>query len=214
MHSLSSSILPSHRGALRKSQEGYQKQQYQNFSCDADSNSIGPTILTPASSQISVITDRVRYSDSRIPALIRNGVQEKKRSFFVVVGDRSKDVIVHLHYIMSSMDMKQNKSVLWAYKNKLLGFTRSELAHVLKPTQADIEAVTGRNVRAKSRRKLKEAYEKPIPKTPSNFSFPSITFVMYTTRRQTRYLEIPMGCAYCKTSKPSHQIYLPGLLRR
>ena len=64
------------------------------------------------------------YSDSRIPALIRNGVQEKKRSFIVVVGDRSKDVIVHLHYIMSSMDVKQNKSVLWAYKNKLLGFTR------------------------------------------------------------------------------------------
>jgi hypothetical protein len=43
----------------------------------------------------------------------------------VVVGDRSKDVIVHLHYIMSSMDIKnQNRSVLWAYKNKLLGFTR------------------------------------------------------------------------------------------
>lgn len=62
--------------------------------------------------------------DSRIPALIRNGLQEKKRSFFVVVGDRPKDVIVHLHYIMSSMDVKQNKSVLWAYKNKLLGFTR------------------------------------------------------------------------------------------
>lgn len=61
--------------------------------------------------------------DSRIPALIRNGIQEKRRSFIVVVGDRSKDVIVHLHYIMSSMDMKQNKSVLWAYKNKLLGFT-------------------------------------------------------------------------------------------
>ncbi|KAK0384141.1 hypothetical protein NLU13_8230 [Sarocladium strictum] len=61
--------------------------------------------------------------DSRIPALIRNGLQEKKRSFFVVVGDRSKDVIVHLHYIMSSMDIAQNKSVLWAYKNKLLGFT-------------------------------------------------------------------------------------------
>ncbi|KAJ8065947.1 hypothetical protein OCU04_005048 [Sclerotinia nivalis] len=61
--------------------------------------------------------------DQRIPALIRNGIQEKKRSFIVVVGDRTKDVIVHLHYIMSSMDMKQNKSVMWAYKNKLLGFT-------------------------------------------------------------------------------------------
>lgn len=64
------------------------------------------------------------YRDQRIPALIRNGIQEKKRSFFVVVGDRSKDVIVHLHYIMSQADIKQNKSVLWAYKNKLLGFTR------------------------------------------------------------------------------------------
>lgn len=61
--------------------------------------------------------------DSRIPALIRNGIQEKKRSFIVVVGDRAKDVIVHLHYIMSSVEVKQNKSVLWAYKKDLLGFT-------------------------------------------------------------------------------------------
>lgn len=61
--------------------------------------------------------------DSRIPALIRNGVQEKKRSFFVVVGDHAKDVIVRLHYVMSSTDVKQNKSVLWAYKKDLLGFT-------------------------------------------------------------------------------------------
>lgn len=57
------------------------------------------------------------------------GYQEKKRSFFVVVGDRAKDVIVHLHYIMSSVDIKQNKSVLWAYKHKLLGFTRSVLPY-------------------------------------------------------------------------------------
>lgn len=61
--------------------------------------------------------------DSRIQTLIRNGVQEKKRSFIVVVGDRAKDVIVNLHYIMSREDMKQNKSVLWAYKKDLLGFT-------------------------------------------------------------------------------------------
>lgn len=61
--------------------------------------------------------------DSRIPALIRNGVQEKKRSFFVIVGDRAKDVIVNLHYLMSSADVKQNKSVLWAYKKDLLGFS-------------------------------------------------------------------------------------------
>ncbi|CAI6080825.1 unnamed protein product [Clonostachys chloroleuca] len=62
--------------------------------------------------------------DSRIGALIDNAVQEKKRSFFVVVGDQqAKDVIVNLHFIMSRKNIKQNKSVLWAYKNKLLGFT-------------------------------------------------------------------------------------------
>ncbi|KAI5283667.1 killer toxin resistant protein, partial [Ascosphaera aggregata] len=61
--------------------------------------------------------------DSRIPALIRNGIQEKKRSFFVVVGDRAKDVIANLHYIMTSVDVKQEKSVLWAYKKDLLGFS-------------------------------------------------------------------------------------------
>jgi N-acetyltransferase 10 len=61
--------------------------------------------------------------DSRIPALIRNGAQEKKRSFFVVVGDRQKDVIVNLYHILLNVDLKLNKTVLWAYKNKLLGFS-------------------------------------------------------------------------------------------
>lgn len=54
---------------------------------------------------------------------MRNGVQEKKRSFFVVVGDRAKDVIVSLHWILTNIELKQNKSVLWAYKKDLLGFT-------------------------------------------------------------------------------------------
>lgn len=61
--------------------------------------------------------------DSRIPALIRNGAHEKKRSFFVVVGDRQKDVIVNLYHILLNVDMKLNKSVLWAYKKDLLGFS-------------------------------------------------------------------------------------------
>lgn len=72
---------------------------------------------------IDILTDFANR-DSRILALMRNGAQEKKRSFFVVVGDRPKDVIVRLHWIMSSANLKQNKSVLWAYKKDLLGFTR------------------------------------------------------------------------------------------
>ena len=52
--------------------------------------------------------------------------QENKRSFVVIVGDRAKEVICHLHYLMSSVDIKQNRSVLWTYKKDLLGFTRYE----------------------------------------------------------------------------------------
>ena len=43
-----------------------------------------------------------------------------------MVGDRQKDVIVNLYHILLNVDVKLNKSVLWAYKNKLLGFSRSE----------------------------------------------------------------------------------------
>ncbi len=80
--------------------------------------------------------------DSRIPALIRNGIQEKKRSFIVVVGDRAKDVIVHLHYIMSSVDVKQKKDVLWAYKKDLLGFTSHR-----KKREAKIKKEVKRGIR-------------------------------------------------------------------
>lgn len=61
--------------------------------------------------------------DLRIPALIRNGVQTKQRSFLIVVGDRAKNQLPNLHYLMLSADLKANKLVLWAYKKKLLGFT-------------------------------------------------------------------------------------------
>lgn len=61
--------------------------------------------------------------DSRIPTLIRNCAQTKERSFFVIVGDKSRNQLPNLHYLMSSADLNMNKSVVWAYKNKLLGFT-------------------------------------------------------------------------------------------
>ena len=61
--------------------------------------------------------------DARIPSLIRNGVQEKERSFFFIVGDKARNQLPNLHYLMMSADLKMNKSVLWAYKKKLLGFT-------------------------------------------------------------------------------------------
>ncbi|KAH3901377.1 ribosome biosynthesis protein KRE33 SCDLUD_002869 [Saccharomycodes ludwigii] len=61
--------------------------------------------------------------DSRIPILIRNGTQTKQRSLFIVVGDKARNQLPNLHYLMMSSDLKMNKSILWAYKKKLLGFT-------------------------------------------------------------------------------------------
>ncbi|KAJ5084867.1 RNA cytidine acetyltransferase [Penicillium alfredii] len=131
--------------------------------------------------------------DSRIPALIRNGVQEKKRSFFVVVGDRAKDVIVHLHYIMSSVDVKQNKSVLWAYKKDLLGFT----SHRKKRE-------------AKIKKEVKRGIREPNQEDP---------FELFITLNQIRYVyyketEKILGNTYGMCILQDFEALTPNLLAR
>ncbi|KAI9597054.1 GNAT acetyltransferase 2-domain-containing protein [Syncephalis fuscata] len=51
-----------------------------------------------------------------------NGVQQKHRSFFVLVGDRGRDQVVNLHWLLSQTQVAARPSVLWCYK-KDLGFT-------------------------------------------------------------------------------------------
>lgn len=65
--------------------------------------------------------------DSRVPALIRNGVDQRQRSFIIMVGDKSRNQIPNLHYLMMNSNLKMNKNVIWAYKKKLLGFTSNRL---------------------------------------------------------------------------------------
>uniref|UniRef100_A0A2K5XKS6 RNA cytidine acetyltransferase n=1 Tax=Mandrillus leucophaeus TaxID=9568 RepID=A0A2K5XKS6_MANLE len=60
--------------------------------------------------------------DNRIRILIENGVAERQRSLFVVVGDRGKDQVVILHHMLSKATVKARPSVLWCYK-KELGFS-------------------------------------------------------------------------------------------
>ncbi len=60
--------------------------------------------------------------DPRIRTLIENGVKQKFRSMFVIVGDRGKDQVVNLHYMLSKATVKTRPSVLWCYK-KELGFS-------------------------------------------------------------------------------------------
>ncbi|GFP93320.1 upf0202 protein at1g10490 [Phtheirospermum japonicum] len=57
--------------------------------------------------------------DERIRTLIENGVKARHRSMFVIIGDKSRDQIVNLHYMLSKSVVKSRPTVLWCYKDKL-----------------------------------------------------------------------------------------------
>nr|XP_004237469.1 RNA cytidine acetyltransferase 2-like [Solanum lycopersicum] len=57
--------------------------------------------------------------DERIRTLIENGVRNRHRSMFVIIGDKSRDQIVNLHYMLGKASVKSRPSVLWCYKDKL-----------------------------------------------------------------------------------------------
>ncbi|KAI9362981.1 GNAT acetyltransferase 2-domain-containing protein [Zopfochytrium polystomum] len=54
--------------------------------------------------------------------MINNGVLTNHRSFFVMVGDRGKDQVVTLHYLLAKARVTARPNVLWCYK-KELGFS-------------------------------------------------------------------------------------------
>ncbi|KAL2531341.1 UPF0202 protein [Abeliophyllum distichum] len=57
--------------------------------------------------------------DERIITLIQNGVKNRHRSLFVIVGDKAREQMVNLHYMLSKSVVKSRPTVLWCYKNKL-----------------------------------------------------------------------------------------------
>jgi hypothetical protein len=61
--------------------------------------------------------------DQRIQFLIKNNVKQNHRSFIVLVGDRGRNQVVNLHFLLSQARVSARPSVLWCYK-KELGFTR------------------------------------------------------------------------------------------
>ncbi|KAJ1914057.1 N-acetyltransferase 10 [Mycoemilia scoparia] len=105
--------------------------------------------------------------DSRINTLIKNGVQDNRRSFFVIVGDKGNDQIVNLHWMLSQARVSGRPSVLWCYK-KDLGFT----SH-----------------RKKREAKIKREIKKGIRDV--NADDPFELFVSSTNIRYTYYKETP-----------------------
>ena len=57
--------------------------------------------------------------DSRIRTLVENCVKQQQRSLFVIVGDKGRDQVVNLHYMLSKTVVKARPSVLWCYKTEL-----------------------------------------------------------------------------------------------
>jgi N-acetyltransferase 10 len=60
--------------------------------------------------------------DSRIKTLIENCLKLRQRGIFVIIGDRGRDQVVNMHYLMTKMTAIQRMKVLWCYK-KELGFS-------------------------------------------------------------------------------------------
>lgn len=57
--------------------------------------------------------------DSRIRTLVENCHKLGQRSMFVIVGDKGRDQVVNLHYMLSKTVVKARPSVLWCYKKDL-----------------------------------------------------------------------------------------------
>ncbi|KAK0086567.1 hypothetical protein PV325_002971 [Microctonus aethiopoides] len=57
--------------------------------------------------------------DNRIRVLIENGVAEKHRTMFVVIGEKAMDQVVLLYDMLSKSTVKARPDVLWCYKKEL-----------------------------------------------------------------------------------------------
>jgi N-acetyltransferase 10 len=64
--------------------------------------------------------------DNRLRTLIENGVRvTRHRSLLVIVGDRAREQVPNVHYVLSKCAVRTRPSVLWCYK-KDLGFSSSK----------------------------------------------------------------------------------------
>lgn len=59
--------------------------------------------------------------DKRVRALVEACVRTRHRAFFVIVGDRGREQVVNLHFLLCKL-LPKKPSVLWCYK-KELGFS-------------------------------------------------------------------------------------------
>ncbi|ODQ51068.1 DUF699-domain-containing protein [Saitoella complicata NRRL Y-17804] len=131
--------------------------------------------------------------DSRIPTLIKNGVQTKQRSFFVLVGDKGRDQIVNLHWLLSQSQVAARPNVLWCYKKELLGFT----SHRKKREQ-------------KIKKEIKRGIRDANTEDPFEL-FVSVTDIRYTYYKETEKI---LGQTFGMCVLQDFEALTPNLLAR
>ncbi|KIJ54078.1 hypothetical protein M422DRAFT_25043 [Sphaerobolus stellatus SS14] len=130
--------------------------------------------------------------DPRIPILISNNVKKNHRSFIVLVGDKGRDQIVNLHYLLSQARVSARPSVLWCYK-KELGFT------------------THRKKReAKIKREVKRGVREPNEQNPFEI-FVTVTDIRYTYYKESHKI---LGNTFGMCVLQDFEAITPNLLAR
>ncbi|TFY62510.1 hypothetical protein EVJ58_g3813 [Rhodofomes roseus] len=130
--------------------------------------------------------------DPRLPILINNNVKKNHRSFVVLVGDKGRDQVVNLHFLLSQARVSARPSVLWCYK-KDLGFTSHR-----KKREAKIKRDVKRGVR--------EANEQD----PFEI-FVTVTDIRYTYYKESHKI---LGQTYGMCVLQDFEAITPNLLAR
>ncbi|KAF9071572.1 GNAT acetyltransferase 2-domain-containing protein [Rhodocollybia butyracea] len=130
--------------------------------------------------------------DPRIPILVNNNVAKNHRSFIVLVGDKGRDQIVNLHFLLSQARVSARPSVLWCYK-KDLGFT------------------THRKKReAKIKRDVKRGIREPNDQDPFEI-FVTVTDIRYNYYKESHKI---LGHTYGMLVLQDFEALTPNLLAR
>ncbi|OMJ10782.1 UPF0202 protein [Smittium culicis] len=130
--------------------------------------------------------------DPRINILIRNGVMKNHRSFFVLIGDRGKEQIVNLHWMLTQAKVTNRPNVLWCYK-KELGFT----SHRKKRE-------------AKIKRDIKKGIREPNTEDPFEM-FITLTDIRYTYYKESENI---LGNTFGMLVLQDFEALTPNLLAR
>ncbi|KZT24613.1 DUF699-domain-containing protein [Neolentinus lepideus HHB14362 ss-1] len=130
--------------------------------------------------------------DPRIPILINNNVKENHRSFIVLVGDKGRDQVVNLHFLLSQARVSARPSVLWCYK-KDLGFTSHR-----KKREAKIKRDVKRGVRERNEQNPFEI-------------FITVTDIRYTYYKESHKI---LGNTYGMCVLQDFEAITPNLLAR